>query len=123
MPRTEATLNRFPIGIHRGYFSVWWRWRRQYLAEVKPQQVAEFAAVPDREVLIAVIHQDVGFPGLTGERLDPRNPFLEFFLRIVVAEPGARGVASRLPRLTVASVEPDHREVLHGRRNDRRAAV
>src|SRR6266516_4446169 len=118
MPRTEATLNRFPIGIHRGYFSVWGILRRQYLAEVTPQQVAQFAAVPDREVLIAVVHQDVGFPGFTGERLDPRNPFLEFFLRVVVAETGAGRVALRLPRLAVATVEPHHREVLCRRRHD-----
>src|SRR6266566_1060502 len=120
MPRTEATLNRFPIGIHRGYFSVWWR--RQYLAEVKPQQVAQLAAVPDREILIAVVHQDVGLPRLFAERLDPRDPFLELFLRVVVSETGARRVTLRLPCLAVAAVEPDHRQVFRGRRGDRRDA-
>ena len=59
---------------------------------------------------------------LVGERLEPRNPFLKLFLRVVVAEAHARRVALRLPRLAVAAMEPDHRQVLRGRRRDRRDA-
>src|SRR5439155_16638092 len=93
--------------------------RSAELPEIQPQQVAELAPVPDREVLIAVVHENVRFTRLVGEGLDPRNPFLELFLRVVVTEPDARRVALRLPRLAVASVESDHREVLRGGRGDR----
>src|SRR5439155_9044612 len=70
--------------------------RSAELPEIQPQQVAELAPVPDREVLIAVVHENVRFTRLVGEGLDPRNPFLELFLRVVVTEPDARRVALRL---------------------------
>src|SRR5262245_29574399 len=84
----------------------------ELLGKIEVEQRPEVSRVPHREVPVAVVHQDVRLARPFGHPLDPRDPFLQLVLLVVVAEPLARGLALRLPGLGAASVEPDHREVV-----------